>query len=674
MQRKQANAIAILDALQSWEYFPDEYRTDRGKPNIPEHLQPKDKHPADFLQERLPNMKIPRGDRHLAVWDWAYQMEEGEPTRARVEIWPRGGSKSTIAEQVCAYLACSLKRRFALYVCGTQDQADLHVQAIAAILEKMGMPRAVNAYSASINWTAQRLQTASGFGVIGVGLNSRVRGARLGEFRPDLIILDDVDETHDSPKAVEKKLKTITSAILPAGSSDATVLFIQNRIHKDSAIAKVADGRAEILLGASVTQEPAVIDLEWAREETEIGPHYRVLSGQPTWEEGQDLAVCEKQINEWGLPVFLSESQHEDAPDGGLWKRDRDIDPYRVTTAPDELVRLVIGVDPTGSTTTEAGIVAVGRTAANHYYVLHDDSGAGTTDQWVQRAIARYHTTEADTLVVERNFGGDMVESAIHNADPSVGVREVTASRGKLVRAEPVQQLYERGKVHHVGHFPDLENEMCRWKPGDPSPNRLDALVWAATDLMTLDLAFNVAIAQIQARGEWQPKQRSRAYLSGIAVNPFTGQWICQIWDCTDSPVSLVAESPSADQNAEASEDAAISLISAYRPKIIGVEDGIAIEQLQRKLSRFRLEPAKISGNHTAIAVNRAALSVERREVIYPLDWKGLEEMSRYGLGHQDSEKGFETRIRAMAAAWVFFHELDPRGKNRNKGKWINNI
>ena len=448
-------------------------------------------HPAAFLQRRLPSSKIPTGPRHDAVWDWVARLQPGIAAPSRVEIWPRGGAKSTIAEQACAYLACTLQRRFALYVCGTQDQADLHVQVIAALLEQMGIPRAVNAYSASLNWTAQRLQTINGFGVVGVGLNSRIRGARLGEFRPDLIILDDVDGTHDTLETTAKKLRTITRDILAADASDATVLFIQNRIHKDSAIAQVADGRAEILMGASVCQEPAILGLEYERylDDTDGKPRYRITAGRPTWEQGQNILVAERQINTWGLPTFLTESQHEDTPDGGLWNMEQDIDPYRVAQAPANLIRIVIGIDPSGSIGTEAGIVAVGKGTNGHYYVLADDSIAATTDQWVRAAIARYRSLQADTLVVERNYGGDIVRAAIKNVERRVGIQEVIATRGKLVRAEPVHQLYEQGIVHHVGHFPDLEKEQCQWKPGDPSPNRLDALVWACVDLMGYGLS-----------------------------------------------------------------------------------------------------------------------------------------------------------------------------------------
>jgi len=450
---------------------------------LPPHLAPAlNESPIAFLRRALPHTALPTGPRHLAVWDWLASLAPGESATPRIEIWPRGGAKSTIAELACVYLACTLQRRFVLYCCGTQEQADLHIQAIAALLESMGVPRALNAYNRGIGWNAQKLQTANGFGVIGVGLNGRIRGARLGEFRPDLIVLDDIDETHDSKDAVAKKLRTVTSAVLAAGAADATVLFVQNRIHKDSAIAQVADGRAEILLGATITQEPAVKGLETTRVETAEGPRYRVTGGQATWEEGQPLTVVEDQINQWGLLTFLSESQHDDRPDGGLWSMERDLDPYRTTMLP-TLTRIVIGIDPSGSGGTEAGVVAVGRDAQGHGYVLADDSMAGSTNAWVRAAIARYHDLAADTLVAEINFGGDMVSTVIKAEDSRVGLKLVTASRGKQVRAEPVQQVYERGLMHHVGHFPNLEAELCTWQPGMKSPNRLDALVWAVTEL-----------------------------------------------------------------------------------------------------------------------------------------------------------------------------------------------
>jgi len=171
--------------------------------------------------------------------------------------------------------------------------------------------------------------------------------------------------------------------------------------------------------------------------------------------------------------------------EGALWNRDW-IDSGRVSDAP-ELTRVVVGVDPSGSTSgNEAGIVVAGIGKDKHYYVLSDLSLIGTANEWAQMAVEAYKANGADAIIAERNYGGDMVESVIRNASDSlINVKMVTATRGKAVRAEPVAALYEQGKVHHVGVHGSLESELCDWVPGESknSPNRLDALVWAITAL-----------------------------------------------------------------------------------------------------------------------------------------------------------------------------------------------
>jgi len=175
-----------------------------------------------------------------------------------------------------------------------------------------------------------------------------------------------------------------------------------------------------------------------------------------------------------------------------LWSRDA-IDDLRVDE-PNELERVVVAVDPSGTRgdieqpANDVGIVVVGRASNEHAYVLADRTCNLSPGQWAQRAIAAYHEFGCDRLVAERNFGGAMVEHVIRTADPEISYREVTASRGKWVRAEPVAALYEQGRVHHVGSFPRLEDEMLDFTPdgmaNGESPNRLDALVWAVTELM----------------------------------------------------------------------------------------------------------------------------------------------------------------------------------------------
>lgn len=166
---------------------------------------------------------------------------------------------------------------------------------------------------------------------------------------------------------------------------------------------------------------------------------------------------------------------------GALWKREQ-IDDNRVHIYPD-LTRVVVGVDPTASAGgDEAGIVTAGMSGSD-YYTLSDDSRQGTPQEWASAAVAAYHRHKADCIVAEKNNGGDMVEAVIKQVDPNVNVKLVWASRGKVTRAEPIAAIAEQGRDHHVGYFPQLEDELCMWIPGEASPNRLDAKVWALTEL-----------------------------------------------------------------------------------------------------------------------------------------------------------------------------------------------
>lgn len=156
------------------------------------------------------------------------------------------------------------------------------------------------------------------------------------------------------------------------------------------------------------------------------------------------------------------------------------------------LTRVVVAVDPSGSEdedtgASECGIVVAGTAASTkHAYVLDDKSLRASPNQWAKAAVNAYYEHKADRLVAERNFGGEMVRAVIQTVDRNVPVKLVNASRGKAIRAEPVSSLYERELVHHVGVFRDLEDQMCDWVPdsGMDSPDRMDALVWALTDLM----------------------------------------------------------------------------------------------------------------------------------------------------------------------------------------------
>jgi phage terminase large subunit-like protein len=180
----------------------------------------------------------------------------------------------------------------------------------------------------------------------------------------------------------------------------------------------------------------------------------------------------------------------EDTP-GALWSH-AIIDATRITAAP-LLQRIVVAIDPavtSGEDADETGIVVVGKDANGHGYVLQDLSGRYSPTEWARIAVAAYQTHRADRIVAERNNGGNMVDATIRMIDPNAALSTVWASKGKVTRAEPVSALYEQGRMHHIGSFPQLEDQMTNFtsdfdrEAAGYSPDRLDALVWATTELL----------------------------------------------------------------------------------------------------------------------------------------------------------------------------------------------
>ncbi len=179
----------------------------------------------------------------------------------------------------------------------------------------------------------------------------------------------------------------------------------------------------------------------------------------------------------------------EDREDG-LWRREQ-IEALTVRR-PGPLGRIVVAVDPPASSAARdscCGIVVAGLDGEGRAVVVHDGSVENARpQQWAQKATALYRRYDADCVVAEINQGGDMVEAVLRTVDARLPIRKVRASRGKWLRAEPVAALYEQGRVVHAGHFPALEDQMCDFGPdglsSGRSPDRLDALVWALTELV----------------------------------------------------------------------------------------------------------------------------------------------------------------------------------------------
>lgn len=174
----------------------------------------------------------------------------------------------------------------------------------------------------------------------------------------------------------------------------------------------------------------------------------------------------------------------------------------------DFLVRIIVAVDPAGSSGNNSdytGIVVVGLGWDNHAYVLEDASLKGTPEKWAAEVSKMYDKWDADLVVAEKNYGGEMVEHTIRTHRRNIPVKLVTATRGKILRAEPVQMLYLKGQVFHTDSFKDLEAQMCDYKPETKkSPDRMDALVWALTELMKLSGGGGGSVTVKRSGGMWR--------------------------------------------------------------------------------------------------------------------------------------------------------------------------
>ena len=173
--------------------------------------------------------------------------------------------------------------------------------------------------------------------------------------------------------------------------------------------------------------------------------------------------------------------------DNAMWKREW-LDEGRLEVGPGDLERVVVAIDPavtSKKTSDETGIIVAGKDSEGKFYVLNDSSARYTPSAWSEKAIMLYNQYECDKIIAEVNNGGQLVEHTLRTQSENVPYKSVHASRGKRTRAEPIASLYEQGKVHHVGNLERLENQLCNWEAnsGDPSPDRLDALVWALSEL-----------------------------------------------------------------------------------------------------------------------------------------------------------------------------------------------
>jgi phage terminase large subunit-like protein len=209
-----------------------------------------------------------------------------------------------------------------------------------------------------------------------------------------------------------------------------------------------------------------------------------------TWDNADNLsrsALAELRARYEGTRAGRQELQGELLEDveGALWSHDL-VDLTRVLKTP-PLARIVVAVDPavtSGEKSDSTGIVVAGKSTDGHIYILEDLTLKGTPHACMAKAVSAYHRWHADRIIAEKNNGGDYLEGVLRTVDEHVPYSTVTATRGKIRRAEPIAALWEQGRGHIVGSLPDLEDQMCSFTTdSDESPDNLDAAIWAATEL-----------------------------------------------------------------------------------------------------------------------------------------------------------------------------------------------
>lgn len=270
---------------------------------------------------------LPFADHQQKMWDHVWTIEPGERPPPFVGIWGRGLGKSTTAEMACVALGARKKKRYVLYVSGTQEQADDHVANIGDMLASPSIERYypelaqrdINKFGSSKGWRRNRLRTAASFTVDAIGLDvARTRGAKLEDARPDLIILDDVDDGEDSEDLTNKKVRALTRKLLPAGSADLAVIAIQNLVHEASIFSQLADGTAKFLNDRIVSGPiPAIHDLDYDEEVFRKTGRLLIRSGRPAW-AGLSLDRAQRIALDEGGEAFLVERQHLTYLLGGL--------------------------------------------------------------------------------------------------------------------------------------------------------------------------------------------------------------------------------------------------------------------------------------------------------------------------------------------------------------------
>lgn len=266
---------------------------------------------------------------HKDIWDWYWPVTEQQQSGEKLDleditylaIWGRGLGKSTMAEWLAIAEGCLVGKGFVLYVCGTAEQAEAHVEAIRDRLEtegelrKMypGMRKPGGGKNASYTgehkqygWRQDYLMTANGWAIRPVGLDKAIRGWKRGDTRVTLIILDDIDDDDDSPEVILKKERRISKKILPMGTARTKVVFAQNLIHSNSVLNRIHTRQTDIL---ALRKGDAPIK-SFESIQIERGIRNKITGGTPTWPH-IDIAECQSFLDRSGYDAFMAEYMHD---------------------------------------------------------------------------------------------------------------------------------------------------------------------------------------------------------------------------------------------------------------------------------------------------------------------------------------------------------------------------
>jgi hypothetical protein len=374
----------------------------------------------------------------------------------------RGGKTTGIA--ILAIRAFTEGRRV-LYAGPTEDQLAAFwweiKRAFTDLIDAKILTKNETLHSIELPGTKQRIRAKTAYNA------ETLRGDYA-----DLLILDEYQNMD------ETAWELVGAPMLVDNDGDAVFIYTPPSLH-DAGITKARDPRhaPRMYKKAKAAMELDGEASRWAAF------HFSSYSNPHISQDA--LAELSEDMTALAIRQEILAEDVEEVP-GALWKI-KTIEDNRVTQAPD-LVRIVVGVDPSGGG-DDIGIVACGLGVDRHGYTIADRSQPGHLgpSNWATAAVQLYHQLEADRIVAEKNFGGDMVRSTIHQIDATVPVKLVHSSRGKAVRAEPVAAAAEGGREHHVGYLPALEDEMTTWRPDDRwSPNRLDAKVFALTEVLNI--------------------------------------------------------------------------------------------------------------------------------------------------------------------------------------------